>query len=87
MDGGHLPPDAPHDCFYHAKQLLGMVFFMDAASVRANKRCIYAPPFAHGWRHSPLRIRRDRANAMANKFAAIRPYEGWCRSPMIIFMV
>jgi len=42
------PADAHHGDFHHAKQLLGMVFFMDAASVGANKNGAfmrrYSPP-------------------------------------------
>jgi hypothetical protein len=52
----YSPADAHHGDFHHAKQLLGMVFFMDAASVWANKT---ANSFAgiRPWmprRHSPM---------------------------------
>jgi hypothetical protein len=54
----YSPGDAHHGDFHHAKQLLGMVFFMDAASVGANKT---ANSFAgiRPWmprRYSPARV-------------------------------
>jgi hypothetical protein len=52
------PAAAHHGDFHHAKQLLGMVFFMDATSVWANKTAnLFAGIRPHGWWYNVVGIR------------------------------
>jgi len=87
----YSPADAHHGDFHHAKQLLGMVFFMVAHPYGRIKRRIYAPVFARrGGGMACAGIVRDGhmdaasvwANKTAHSFAGIRPWMPRRYSPM-----